>query len=411
MKTLTDRLIAPDMARIDAQNARRHVLALTLSKLADGLLDPKLVLSWLAGAIGVPAVFIGMLVPIREAGALLPQLVIGARLRAKRQRRWVWIAGSAVQGLAAFGIAAAAVMTGGIVAGLMICGLLAVLSVARAACSTSHKDILGKTVVKTRRGAVTGLAGSVSAAGVAVFAVLMLAGVLTSQAALVGAVALAGLAWLLAALTLIGLREEDSTPQTGSSTAAYRTILGRNANLRRFILVRGLLVSSALAPSYLVLLSVREGGTLAALGALVLASSVAGFVSSYIWGRLSDRDSRLVLALCGGLAGVAILAAIAAQILGVAQVPGVIPAALLVLMLAYHGVRQARSIYLVDMSAAEDRAQNTAIANTAIGVILLLAGLFGGALSFIGPLGALGGFAAMSLAGGVSALTLQRPAG
>lgn len=411
MKTLTDRLIAPDMARIDAQNARHHVLALTLSKLADGLLDPKLVLSWLAGAIGVPAVFIGMLVPIREAGALLPQLVIGARLRAMRQRRWVWIAGSAVQGLAAFGIAAAAVMTGGIVAGLMICGLLAVLSVARAACSTSHKDILGKTVVKTRRGAVTGLAGSVSAAGVAVFAVLMLAGVLTSQAALVGAVALAGLAWLLAALTLIGLREEDSTPQTGSSTAAYRTILGRNTNLRRFILVRGLLVSSALAPSYLVLLSVNEGGTLAALGALVLASSVAGFVSSYIWGRLSDRDSRLVLALCGGLAGVAMLAAIAAKILGVAQVPGVIPAALLVLMLAYHGVRQARSIYLVDMSAAEDRAQNTAIANTAIGVILLLAGLFGGALSFIGPLGALGGFAAMSLAGGVSALTLQRPAG
>lgn len=411
MKTLTDRLIAPDMARIDAQNARHHVLALTLSKLADGLLDPKLVLSWLAGAIGVPAVFIGMLVPIREAGALLPQLVIGARLRAMRQRRWVWIAGSAVQGLAAFGIAAAAVMTGGIIAGLMICGLLAVLSVARAACSTSHKDILGKTVVKTRRGAVTGLAGSVSAAGVAVFAVLMLAGVLTSQAALVGAVALAGLAWLLAALTLIGLREEDSTPQTGSSTAAYRTILGRNTNLRRFILVRGLLVSSALAPSYLVLLSVNEGGTLAALGALVLASSVAGFVSSYIWGRLSDRDSRLVLALCGGLAGVAMLAAIAAKILGVAQVPGVIPAALLVLMLAYHGVRQARSIYLVDMSAAEDRAQNTAIANTAIGVILLLAGLFGGALSFIGPLGALGGFAAMALAGGVSALTLQRPAG
>lgn len=411
MKTLTDRLIAPDMARIDAQNARHHVLALTLSKLADGLLDPKLVLSWLAGAIGVPAVFIGMLVPIREAGALLPQLVIGARLRAMRQRRWVWIAGSAVQGLAAFGIAAAAVMTGGIIAGLMICGLLAVLSVARAACSTSHKDILGKTVVKTRRGAVTGLAGSVSAAGVAVFAVLMLAGVLTSQAALVGAVALAGLAWLLAALTLIGLREEDSTPQTGSSTAAYRTILGRNTNLRRFILVRGLLVSSALAPSYLVLLSVNEGGTLAALGALVLASSVAGFVSSYIWGRLSDRDSRLVLALCGRLAGVAMLAAIAAKILGVAQVPGVIPAALLVLMLAYHGVRQARSIYLVDMSAAEDRAQNTAIANTAIGVILLLAGLFGGALSFIGPLGALGGFAAMALAGGVSALTLQRPAG
>ena len=407
MKNLTDRMIAPDMAAPEARNARRNVLALSLSKLADGLLDPKLVLSWLAGVIGVPAAFIGMLVPIREAGALLPQMPIGGWLRGLRQRRWVWVAGSAVQGLAALGIAWAATVTGGVLAGLLICALLALLAVARAACSVSYKDILGKTVAKARRGAVTGLAGSVSAAGVVVFAALMLTGVLVSQTALIAAVALAGLAWLLAALTLAGLREEDSTPQTGSPVAAYRTILRRDANMRRFILVRGLLVSSALAPPYMVLLTAREGGTLGALGALVLASSVAGFASSYIWGRLADRDSRHVLALSGGLAGAAMLAAMAAQMLGAAQMPGVIPAILSLLMLAYHGVRQARSIYLVDISAEEDRAQNTALANTAIGLILLGAGLFGGALSLVGPLGALGGFAAMSLAGGAAALSLN----
>ena len=96
--------------------------------------------------------------------------------------------------------------------------------------------------------------------------------------------------------------------------------------------------------------------------------------------------------------------------IGLAQMPGVIPVILFVLMLAYHGVRQARSVYLVDISDPELRAQNAAIANTAIGGILLLAGVIGGGLSFVGPLGALAGFAAMALAGGAFALTLRRVA-
>ena len=408
MSSLTDRLIAPDMEPPEARNARRHVTALSLSKLSDGLVDPKLVLSWLLGSIGVPAAFIGMLVPIREAGALLPQVVLGGWLSRLRHRRWVWVTGSAVQGVAAIAIAMAALWTTGALAGVLVCALLACLAVARAACSVSYKDILGKTVGQSRRGAVTGLAGTVSAAAVVIFAGLMLAGVLKSQTALIAAIAVAGLAWLVAALVLAGLREEDSTPDGASPVETYREILRRDANLRRFILVRGLLVSTALAPPYMVLLTAQEGGALGTLGAMLLASSVAAFVSSYVWGRLADRDSARVLALAGGFAGLAMLAAMAAQVMRLAQVPGVIPVILFVLMLAYHGVRQARSVYLVDISDPDLRAQNAAIANTAIGGVLLLAGLLGGALSFVGPLGALAGFAAMALAGGGCALTLRR---
>jgi len=241
-----------------------------------------------------------------------------------------------------------------------------------------------------------------------IFAALMLTGVLKSQDALIAAIAVAGLAWLVAALVLAGLREEDSTPDGASPVETYREILRRDANLRRFILVRGLLVSTALAPPYMVLLTAQEGGALGALGAMLLASSVAAFVSSYVWGRLADRNSAGVLAVAGGFAGLAMLAAMAVQVMGLAQVPGVIPVILFVLMLAYHGVRQARSVYLVDISDPDLRAQNAAIANTAIGAVLLLAGLIGGALSFVGPLGALAGFAAMALAGGAFALTLRR---
>lgn len=407
MKNLTARLVSSDMAKPEARNAARHIVALTLTKIADGLIDPKLVLSWLLGILGAPTVYVGLLVPIREAGALLPQLVFGAILQRLQQRRWVWVIGSAVQGLAAAMIAVAAFYLTGWAAGLAVCALLAVLALARAACSVSYKDILGKTVGQSRRGAVTGLAGSVSAAAVLVFAALLLTGVLQTRGAIIGAIGIAALAWGIAAIVLARLDEENSTPETSGATGGYLTILRNDANLRRFILVRGLLVSTALAPPYMVLLSAQGGAALNTLGALVLASSGASFLSSYIWGRMADDHSPKVLLLAGVAAGCAMLAAIFAEGLGFAKSPGVIPAILFLLMLAYHGVRQARSVYLVDISDENKRSQNAALANTAIGIILLLAGAFGGALSFIGPTGALAGFAAMSFLGGGLALTLR----
>ena len=65
----------------EAPNALRHIASLTMTKVADGLIDPKLMLSWLLTALGAPAVYAGALVPIREAGALLPQIVMAGWCR------------------------------------------------------------------------------------------------------------------------------------------------------------------------------------------------------------------------------------------------------------------------------------------------------------------------------------------
>jgi len=402
IERLTAHFIAPGMTGEEAANARRHLTALSLSKLADGLVDPKLVLSWLLNVLGAPALFIGMLVAIREAGALLPQMAIGARLGRLRYRRWVWAAGSVVQGGAAGAIALVALLSSGWMAGLLICAALAVLALARSACSVSYKDVLGRTVAQSRRGAVTGLAGSVAAAGIVLFAGLLLAGILRSEGAVIGAIALAGLCWIGAAAIFTGLSEEPSTPEPRDGSG-YISILREDANLRRFILVRGLLTSTALAPPFFVLLAAEKAG-LGRLGVLVLASSLAAFLSSYLWGRLADRDSRLVLLGAGALGAAGMLAAIGLHMAGMAKA---IPLALFALMLGWHGVRQARTVYLVDISDEALRARNTALANTAIGAILLLAGGLGGALSMAGPVAALAGFAAMALAGGLLALTLR----
>ena len=77
----------PDSAcRDEAGNFFTHVASLSTSKISDGLIDPKLVLSWLLTTLGAPTWLIGLLVPVREAGALLPQLFTAAALRRLPQR-------------------------------------------------------------------------------------------------------------------------------------------------------------------------------------------------------------------------------------------------------------------------------------------------------------------------------------
>ena len=79
----------------EARNGLRHAASLSMTKVADGLIDPKLVLSWLLTALGAPAAFAGALVPIREAGALLPQILLAGWVQKMRYRKWAWVAGSA----------------------------------------------------------------------------------------------------------------------------------------------------------------------------------------------------------------------------------------------------------------------------------------------------------------------------
>ena len=377
-----------------ARNGLRHIASLSMTKIADGLIDPKLVLAWLLTSLGAPAVYAGALVPIREAGALLPQMPLASVLQRLNQRKWMWVLGSAGQGISAALIVLAALTLEGAAAGLAICAALAGLALCRAACSVSYKDILGKTVEKAQRGSVTGLAGSASSVGVLIFAGLLISGLAQSREVVVAAIALAAGLWIAAALLFLTMQEKDSDPEAG--TRASFGVLKGNGPLQRFIIARGLLVSTALAPPYLVVLSGE--GTLSQLGALVLASAAASFVSSYVWGRLSDQSSRQVLMLSGLLGAASMGLAVGAWAIGFATIYLVMPVVLFILMIAYHGVRQARSTYLVDLAKEDERAAYAAVSNTVIGTLLLIAGVVGGGAALLGAQATLVVFAAMAFA-------------
>ena len=99
--------------------------------------------------------------------------------------------------------------------------------------------------------------------------------------------------------------------------------------------------------------------------------------------------------------------AVLADLAGWARAPWVIPLVLFGLMLAYHGVRQGRSVYLVDFAPKDRRSAYAALANTSIGLLLLAVGALGGALAALGPQVALAGFAVLSLLGAALALSLD----
>ncbi|TYB91046.1 MFS transporter [Oceaniovalibus sp. ACAM 378] len=383
----------------EPRNLLCHAGSLAMTKLADGLIDPKLVLSWMLGQLGTSAFLVGLLVPIREAGALLPQIFTAPRLPAMARRKWVWVAGSVGQAVAAAGIVAAGLTLTGAAAGIAVCVLLAVLAVSRSICSVSYKDILGRTVGRSRRGAATGFASSAASVGVILFALALMTGAVDRMVLVLAAMTLAAALWLAAAALFSTLNEEADPGETTDTPWSQFRLLREEPQLVRFIATRGLLTGSALAPPYLVLLGQEAGqGGFDRLGALVLASALASLLSSWGWGRLSDRSSRRVLQLCGLVTALALFGAVALHLAGLSSRLWALPLVLFVLMVAYHGVRQARSTYLVDMAPAELRAPYTAVTNTVIGVILLGSGIFGALASLAGVMVTLVVFAVMALA-------------
>ncbi len=381
--------IPESACREEAGNFFTHVGALTLSKSADSLVDPKLVLSWLMTAIGAPAAMIGLLVPIREAGALLPQLFTAGALRRLAQRKWAWSIGALLQGLAAIGIAVAALTLEGAMAGWLILACLTLLALARSICSVCYKDVLGKTVDKSRRGRATGLAGSVAAVTAITFATILTVNWVDRFTVVVVAIILAGVAWIAASAIFIRLTEERGATEGGKAAfaAALKNLryLKTKPQLRLFIIVRALLTATALAPPFMIAAASTEGAAFGPLGFLVLASASAALVSSFVWGRLADKSSRRVLILSAIISAIVLSITAGLSYTGLLSNAVALPVLLFILMISYQGVRLGRATHLVDMADEETRAAFTAISNTIIGLILIAGASFSALAAITGP--------------------------
>ena len=377
----------PDAACQDQpRNFFAYLWANLLGKVADEIASAKLVIPWLFGTLGVPAAFTGFLVPIREAGVLLPQLLVAAAVRNLAIRKGVWLLGALLSALSLMGMAAAAVTLEGAAAGTAILLMLVVFSLARGLCSVSAKDVLGKTVSKSRRGRLMGWSASLS--GLAVLGIGLWMGVVDLEEAglrvFSGLLIAGGVLWLVAALSFAMIIEQPGATEGGGNALHVALqqlgLLSRDAPFRRFVLARTLLLSVALAPPFYVLVAQEQAGAgLLGLGALIIANGLATTLSAPFWGYMSDRSSRWVMAsaTCGaGLLGIFTFAAVQLEWAWATSEFG-LAAIFLVLNVMHGGVRLGRKVYLVDMAGGENRAAYVAVSNTVIGVMMLFGGLFG----------------------------------
>ena len=357
------------------------LLSQCLTKLGDALASSKIVLPWVMSQSGVPAFFTGLLVPIRESGSLLPQLILGSVIRSYVLRKWFYVIGSLLQSLCILGMAWVAYTFRGFEAGIYIISILVLFSLARGMCSVSSKDVLGKTIPKTRRGRLSGYAASISGfitLGVAIVLWLDMSG---GDNQLYILLIIAAALWFIEAIVFARISEYPGATEGGGNALveAFQrlSLLKEDKPFRRFVVVRSLMMSSGLAAPFLIVMAQSENGSQAIinLSLFIGVSGLASLISGNIWGQLSDSSSRQVM-LITSFTTASILSIAAVLEFFYESVPiWTIVSLYFLLAVSHQGVRLGRKIYIVDLAGGNKRTDYVAVSNTLIGVLLLIFGL------------------------------------
>ena len=394
-------------------NRARIIGASALQNAGDQVGKASTVLAWLLASLGAPTWTIGLLVPVRESGSMILQAAMTPWVRGFRQRKWIWVIGGAGQAISVAAMAVTATLATGTAAGVAILIELAVFALSRSLTSISSKDVLGRTIPKGQRGDINGIATLVSG-GVAVaigVGIRLLGGSEVNVGALAALLGVASLAWMAALIVYASVREPAGQPaQNDVDGWASRSwhLLRDDVPFRTFVTVRALLLVSALSPPFIVGLAAEQGdGGLSALGPFVVASGLAGIVGGRPFGRLADRSSRTLMIWGAGIASVVILALLAADVVpALADSQWLLIATYFLLALTHTGVRVARKTYVVDMATGDTRTDYVAVANTTMGVLLLIAGGLSSSLAQFGTDVALLFLAVLGLAGVLVARSL-----
>lgn len=403
---------AAEIADGVAANGGRQIVAMTLQKVGDVVVDAKTVLAWLVTQLGGPASALALLVPIRESGSLLPQTLLVGLVQSRQRRKWIWVVGACGQAATVAAMAVVAATTTGTGAAWLVVALLGIFALARALSSLASKDVMGRTIPKGLRGRINGAATTTAGLVALTLGVGLNFGGdrLTGAASIAWLLAAAACAWLVAAIIYGTIHEPNETAQSprsdrehhsSSAVADALQLLRTDRSFRQFVVARSLLLVSALSPPFVVALSAQHGaGGVAALGGFVIASGLAAVVGGRVWGRRADRSSRITMmwaALLGSATVAVFLAAM--QVPAIRTWIWIYPMTHFALSLVHTGARVGRKTYLVDLAEGDDRTQRVAVSNSAMGVVLLLTGAVTGLASLAGSAAALVVLATMGMAG------------
>jgi len=369
------------------------IISYFFSKLADAISNTKVILPWIMQSLNVPIYLISFLVPIKESGSLIPQLFIAAYIRKLFLRKWVWVVGSILQAFCIFAIALVAWNLEGLNAGIAIIALLIAMSLAKGLCSVAAKDVVGKTIPKTRRGTLNGLSAMLAGLLVVVLGIYFL---LNGEKPFSPQdfsilLSVAGFFWIIASLVYSQIKEFPGETDGGGNafTVAISklSILKTDKPFRLFVITRALFLCAVLsAPFFVIIAQQNSEGNSYLLGLFILANGLADLLSANFWGKFSDVSSKKVM----------IIGAIISTIVGfivsfidlffseLFTIIWIMPIIYFILSIGYQGIRIGRKTYIVDLAEGNKRTDYVAVSNTLIGVILLLSGFIGTLSSLIG---------------------------
>lgn len=250
-------------------NAKRYVWAHGLQNIGDQIVAAKTLLPWLLHSAGAPGFFIAMLVPVRESGSMLPQAALTPWVKSRPRRTTVWIAGALGQAIAAVLIGLAALFLEGTALGVAVIIALAGFATARALCSMASKDVQGRTIPKGQRGQISGRAAMLGGvAAIIVGAVLWIIRDNVTKPIVAGLIFVAALSWVAAVLIFRGIveptNEDDKDEPNKTWWQDTWRLFAEDKNFRDFVIVRSLLLVTALSTSFIVTLSAQVGADLEA---------------------------------------------------------------------------------------------------------------------------------------------------
>jgi len=388
---------------------RNFILNITngsLTKLAERIISPNLTLPWILSFLGAPAYLIGMLVPVKDAGSLLPQLFVSGRIRSKPIRKYYWSGAALVQAIAMAVSAVLVYFFDEHWVSWALVGLLALFSIASGVASVSFKDVTGKTIPKGERGRMLSYRATFGgllalAAGIILIFVLQDD---TDRLVYTGMFLLTAMLWLAASVIFFLIKEEKGSVQGGRTPVREfkkgAEIIGKDTNFRNFLITRALLMAvPLLQPFYVIISKDLNSGSWNAIAFLIIISGLAQVVSSPFWGRFADENATKLMRVSALMALFGAMYALAFVVfddsfqsfyafLPVFFINGV----------AYAGARLSRKTYLVDYAPDDDRPTYVSVANTFIGIFTIVAAGFGFIAEWFGLSGQLLFFAALLIA-------------
>ena len=375
----------PDEACTDVpKNFTLNVLNGTASKLAEKIISPNLTLAWIMHFLGASSGVIGALVPIKDAGSLLPQLLVSGRIRSFSKRKHFWVISALVQSLSWLAVALVLYFFSASWTVYFILLMLLLFSMASGVASVSYKDVLAKTIPKETRGQMLSYRstfGGIFGLLAGLVLVFFVQGI-KDQQVYAALFLIASLLWLLASILFYRIKEEKGATEGGRTpleeiSRGWDLIKGE-VNFRDFLITRGLLMAiPLLQPFYVVLAKDQFESNWSLLGFLIIVNGLAQVLSSPLWGKIADRSSVYLMRISCIVAILGLLYALTFIWFDWTSTVYYFLPVIFINGVAYSGARLSRKTYLVNYAPDKERATYVSVANTTIGLFTLVAASFG----------------------------------